>query len=238
METFDGSEPDQDVVEELAAAKEARVVAVLTGEEIANVEPALVEGVVTFAGETTFEGYQSVADAYGSVESPAGEGFIASYVRGATFSDDPAETIAPYVTVGVSAYEDEEAVLAVLEASDEVIPQFPELEEIDVPLIDGSPTAGYSFESLIEGGDLASVRLFVAVDDELLSVDVQGFASTDEALEAAVAVAEEAVGCVDGGDCGPVGLPDGLGADDDGGTPVATPDDEADEADELDDDTL
>ena len=232
METFDGSEPDEDLIEELAEVKEARVVAALTGEEIENVDPRLVERVVTFEGETTFEGYQSVSDAYGSVDSPAADGFIASYVRGATFSDDPTETIAPYVTVGVSSYEDEDAVLAVLDASDQIIPQFPELEEIDTPLIEGSATVGYSFESLIEGGDLASVRLLVAVDDELLSVDVQGFASADDALEAAVAVAEAEVACVGGGDCGPVGLPDGLGGDEDDGTPVVSPDEDVDEQDE------
>ena len=228
METFDGSEPDEDLVEELAEEKEARVVAALTGEAIENVDPRLVERVVTFSGETTFEGYQSVSDAYGSVDSPAADGFIASYVRGATFSDDPTETIAPYVTVGVSSYGDEDEVLAVLDASDQIMPQFPGLEEIDAPMIDRSPTVGYSFESLIEGNDLASVRLFVAVDDALLSVDVQGFASTDDALEAAVSVAEEAVACVDGGDCGPVSLPAGLGSGEDDGTPVASPNDESD----------
>ena len=228
METFDGSEPDEDLVEELAEVKEARVVAALTGEAIENVDPRLVERVVTFSGETNFEGYQSVSDAYGSVDSPAADGFIASYVRGATFSDDPTETIAPYVTVGVSSYGDEDEVLAVLDASDQIMPQFPGLEEIDAPMIDRSPTVGYSFESLIEGDDLASVRLFVAVDDALLSVDVQGFASTDDALEAAVSVAEEAVACVDGGDCGPVNLPAGPGSGEDDGTPVASPNDESD----------
>jgi len=213
IETFDGSEPDVDLAVELATAKEARVVAALTGEDIANVDPNLVERVVALDGETTFEGYQTVVDGHGSADSPAAEGFVASYVRGATFSEDPLETIAPYVTIGVSIYEDEDAALAVLAASDEIILQFPELEAIDVPLVDGLPSAGYSFESLIPGDDLASVRIFVAVDDALLSVDLQGFATADDALDAAVQVAEAAAGCVDGGDCGPIGLPDGVGGD-------------------------
>lgn len=211
IETFDGSEPDQDLAEGLAIAKEARVVAALTGEEIPNIDPALVERVVALDGETIFEGYQTVIDGYGSADSPAAEGFIASYVRGATFSEDTLETIAPYVTVGVSSYEDEDAALAVLDASDEIILQFPELESIDVPLIGDGPTVGYSFESLIPGDEIASVRIYVAVDDALLSVDVQGFATADDALAAAVEVAEAATDCVDGGDCGPVGLPDDLG---------------------------
>jgi len=224
IETFDGSEPDQDLAEELAAAKEARVVAALTGEEIPNVDPDLVERVVALDGETTFEGYQTVVDGYGTADSPAAQGLGATYVRGATFSEDPLETIAPYVTVGVSTYEDDDAALTVLAASDEIIPQFPELESIDVPLIDGSPSAGYSFESLIPGDDLASVRLFVAVDDLLLSIDVQGFATTDDALAAATSAAAAAASCVDGGDCGPVGLPDPSG----GGAPDASPEPDTD----------
>ncbi len=225
METFDGSDPDEDAIALLAAEAEARVVAALTGDDILNVDPALVERVVALDGQTTFEGYQSVEDGYGSADSAAAEGFVASYVRGSTFSEDTLETIAPYVTVGVSSYEDEDAVLAVLDATDELMPRFDQLEEIDVPLVDRSPTVGYSFESFIVGGDVASVRLFVAAGDALLSVDVQGFATTEDALDAAVDIAEAAARCAGGGDCGPVGLPDGLGGGD-GGTPVASPEDE------------
>lgn len=228
METFDGSEPDQDLVEELAAAKEARVVAALTGEEIANVDPDLVERVVTFDGATTFEGYQTVVDGYGDPASPAAEGFVASYVRGATFSEDTLETIAPYVTVSVSSYEDEDAVLTLFESTGQLIQQYPELESIDVPLINGSPTVGFSFDSLIPGDEVASVRIFVAVDDVLVTVDVQGVATTDQALDAAIAVAETATACVDGGACGPVALPAVAGGDD-GGTPVSAPEDEEDQ---------
>jgi hypothetical protein len=215
IEHSDGTDPDLDLVEELGAELEERVLDVLDEEEIENIDLELPSLLPALAGPPPFEGYQTVSEAF-PTEQPMDEaledGFVSSYTRGASFSDDPAAGWPPYLTIRISRFEDEETVLDLLDDPDALQPDFLSVEPEEIDSVEDYPAVAFTFPSPITT-EPDSYLVYVGVDDLILEVQVQGTQEIEQAEEEALAIAEDFVACVtDGEDCGPYELPSEIGA--------------------------
>ena len=235
--TFDGSDPDLDLLEELAEEIEERVTAVAEGDEVENVDTNLPELLPTLAGPPPFEGYGAADDAFGYGGEAADEiadEFVSAYTRAQSFSEDPTLGWQPYLTIAVASFSDDAVVEDLLAEPDVMAPAFEGVEEADVDEVGDSPAVSFVYPSPISTGDPDSFVIFVGVESLILKIEVQGIQTIEQAEEEALGIAEDFLSCVvDGSDCGPYELPSDIGAEppsppDINGTPV-TEDDEEDE---------
>lgn len=207
METYDDSEPDSDLVDALAADLAERVAAVLAGEQVSGVEMSLPGHLITMDVPVGFEGFQNAAEAF-LIADPEliPDDFLSGYYRGASYSGRIVRRV-PYVTIGVSVFESARDVENALETTDQLMPNYDDLEELDDVEVDGADaTLAFTFSSPEGNGDVDSARLFIQVDDLLISIDVQGETDVDTAIEVAEELASLQVSCVVEGDCQPAVL--------------------------------
>jgi hypothetical protein len=211
METRDGSPPPADVIDGLAAELAERVGDVVAGNDVDQVVYELPDRLIQLEVAASYEGYQSadetiLADDSGSLR----DGYLSGYYRAGTFSDS-VTSILPYVTIGVNQFASAADVEAALSAPEAMMPFFDELTEIGDIEIDGSDAVlAFGFSSPQGAGVHDSIRLFIQVDDQLISIDVQGMDSLDAAQAAAFDLAELQVDCTLNAICG---VPGGIGND-------------------------
>ncbi len=209
METYDGSEPDTNVVDQMASDIELRATAVIAGEPVEQIDYSLPDQVVTFETTGVSEGYQTSSEAF-LVSDPelAPTGYLSGYFRSGSFSES-ITAVLPYVTVGVTTFESAEAVEAAMDNTDAIMPRYDlldETDEIDVAGVDAS--LAFVFASPEGEGELDSVRLFLQIDDQLISIDVQGEGSIEDALALAQDLGDSQVSCVVDGECEPLRITD------------------------------
>ena len=224
MDTYDGTDPDRDLLEELAEALEARVTAVLAGEEIPGIDTTLPELVPTLDTPFQGEGYRTVADAFGEqADVVDGDAFVSAYGRGGTFAADPQLSPAPELLIGVARFADSQTALDLLENAEDLLPSETRFERAEVDEVAGNPAAGFAFTSGYGPDEPDSFRVIVASDDLLISVEVLGIVSVDDAEELATGFAEDTVACAeDGESCGPLAISPELAV------PAASPEAEPD----------
>lgn len=210
METRDGSDPDSEIVDAMARALADRVAEVLAGNEVSGVVYGLPDALIRFEILPAYEGYQSadetiLSDAPGELR----DGYLSGYYRAASFSTSPISVV-PYITIGVNQFATGADVAEAIAAPEAMMPAFDDLGELTEVTVDGAdPLAiegadaviALSFSSPQGEADKDSVRLFIQADDRLISIDVQGMASTTEALDVAVRLAELQVDCTIEGVC-------------------------------------
>jgi hypothetical protein len=204
METYDGSEPDQELVEQMARDLAARAETLLAGGDVPGIIDTLPSQVVKLDSVISFEGYQTAAEAF-LIADPddAPAGYLSGYATGASFSTSLTSAL-PYVTIGITSFESDSDVEDALGSPDSIMPLFDELEEIDIDPLDGADEVlAYSFASVEGEGDPDSVRIFVQIDDQLVTIDVQGEEDVDTARQVAEEWTESQIACMLDGECGP-----------------------------------
>jgi hypothetical protein len=202
METQDGSEPDSTIVDEIAKALADRVAAVLAGSEVSGVVYGLPSEVIQFDMPPQVEGYQTVEEAFviDDPRFPVGD-YVSGYYRGASYSES-VRSVLPYVTIGVNQFTTAKVAREAILPPDALIPSFDNLEEIrNMEIAGAGIVRAYGFSSPQGTGSPDSVRLFMLVDDKLISIDVQGMESLDEAEAAARELAELQLACTVDGNC-------------------------------------
>jgi len=218
----EGATIDRDQLEELAAALEERVTAVLAGEQIAGIDETLPSLVPPLDSPFHNEGYQTADDAFQEqVDAVDVDTFVSAYTRNASFAPEQLSP-APVLLLGVARFTDSQVTRDLLERADDLLPAQGEYERAEVDEVAGHPAAGYTGVSGFGGGEPDSFRVVVAADDLLLLVEVLGVVSVEEAEQRALGFAEDAVACAtDGESCGPFALPADLAVP--AATPQATP---------------
>jgi hypothetical protein len=207
METFDGSEPDSDIVDQMARDVAARVEAVLAGQDVTGVDVTLPDKVLDINGTIRLEGFETDTEAFelsNLKDSPVG--YLAGYYRVASYSKTVTTTL-PVVTVSLLTFESDNDVADALDNPESVMPSYPDLEQIRRLRVRGADDAiafSYSSSSAQDGPD--SVRIFAQVGDQIVIVDVQGLNSLNDAEPAAIDFAEAEIGCLADGDCSDPGV--------------------------------
>jgi hypothetical protein len=222
----------------LATTLDERITMVLAGQTPAGVDPALAQLVLPLdqladVPTPVFGGYKAGSDMLrcgicGEENTllPLADDALGGYVRGIVLGgvvDGEPQT--PFVTVGVTAFTSPEAALAVLEA----IRQTPNDRPTAVPfprglktLVDDptipEATAALAFHATPDEEDPNAPPDAAGVDfvagNWLVTVDVQGGLSAEDALTAAVDLASQQAACLAaGGTCGSVMAPPSLQAD-------------------------
>jgi hypothetical protein len=126
---------------------------------------------------------------------------VSGYFRAASLTDNIMDFL-PYATVGISVFESPADVADVLEETTQIMPAYDDLEEIDdVDLSDADAVRAFIFASPNGEGEIDSIRIFAQVDDQLITIDVQGAQDEDEALDIAMELAEAQLECALGGPC-------------------------------------
>jgi hypothetical protein len=202
METFDGSQPDTAVVDQMARDVSKRVTAVLAGKDASGVDLSLPTKLLDLKGQVTIEGFETGSEAFIlPSESDVPAGYVAGYFRGNSYSRS-VTTPLPFVTLGVTTFETADDVATALENTDSLMPTYNDLKQITRFRVRGADDAvAFSYTSPNGTGQPDSVRIFAQVDDQLFVVDVQGMGSINDATTAAVDLAEAQIGCAAGGDC-------------------------------------
>ncbi len=210
---------------DVAATFHERIETVLAGTEPAGIDFAL-PGLVLPINETwphpglIPEGYRDATEMLvgepgvggGSLDQFTGE-FESGYARTVAAGSEAGnpEVIPPFVTIGVSAFataDDARAVLAaareapaglpvpgpVGRGEDRELADEPALDEVDAEL---AHTSAFNEEGRVDSAGVAFV-----VGELLVTVDVQGAADAEAAMDAAVALAQQQADCLaDGGPC-------------------------------------
>lgn len=212
IDTVSTTAPDEAELLTLATRLEERIRAVLDGDEINGIDSSLATGMLNFeGGQDIQEGYVSLADAFGDAVPPAAlEGFQSGYLHAVALGMETNPDLPlPLVSISVSTFASEDGPLAVLTAADEVTPPFSLIERIDLDIVPGATAAvGFSFSSPLTGGEPDSVRLMVVAGDRLITIDVQGGGTLDQARDAALSLAEQQLACTKASEaCGNAELP-------------------------------
>ena len=207
METFDGSEPDSDIVDQMARNVADRVEAVLAGKDVSGVDLNLPDQVLDLQGAVRLEGFETDTEAFeltNPKDAPAG--YETGYYRVVSYSKSATTTL-PIATVGLFTFESDNDVADALNNPDSVMPTYPDLEQIRRIRVRGADDAiAFSYSSSRAQNGPDSVRLFAQVGDQLVMVDVQGLGSLNDAEPAAIDFAEAEIDCATGGDCSDPGV--------------------------------
>ena len=226
VDTFGANAPDPRLAQRLAGKLARRIEQVLAGTPPLGIDPALPALLLpiheTWTEPGVFpEGYRGAAEFLGTDERVArlaGE-YRGGYVRTASVNahEPAAAPRAPFVTVAVASFASPRAAAAALSAADglplpaEVAPGVIRWPATPAERPETELWAAYA--TLFRYGDADSARVGIAVGARLALIDVQGAASFDLALAAAVALASQQATCLAAvGPCGSVTVPPELGS--------------------------
>ena len=202
METYDGAEVDEALVDQMAVDLAERVEAVIAGDDIDAIDYNLPAQLITLDAELQLEGYQTVDETF-LIEDldnlPVG--FASGFYRGASFSNN-ITSLLPFVTVGISSFDSADDVEEALGNSDSIIAPYSDLDEIQRLEFDSVDDAiGFTYSSPEGEGEPDSARLFLQVDDHLIVIDVQGVDSAEDAEAIASDIADAELACALDGEC-------------------------------------
>jgi hypothetical protein len=202
METYDGAEVDEELVDQMAVDLAERVEAVIAGDDVEAVDYNLPAQLITLETDFQLEGYQTVGETF-LIDDPDNlpDGFTSGFYRGASFSNN-ITSLLPFVTVGISSFDSADDVEEALANSDSIIAPYPDLDEIQRLDFDGVDDAfGFTYSSPEGEGVPDSARLFLQVDDHLIVIDVQGVDSAEDAEAMATDIADAELACALDGNC-------------------------------------
>ena len=112
----------------------------------------------------------------------------------------------PIYSISLAQFESQRDLAQELQHSQSLMYQYPRIEQIDDPSIDGADGAAAFTYSVNDGVD--SVRVFAQAEAFLIIVDIEGSPALDDAISIATAYAQANVACVADGECAaPTGLP-------------------------------
>jgi hypothetical protein len=207
METFDGSQPDTAVVDQMARDLSKRVKAVLAGKNVSGVDPSLLGKVLDLKGRILIEGFETASEAFTIAnERDVPAGYVGGYFRSDSYSRS-VTTALPVVTQGVVTFKTADDVATALGSPDSVMPTYTDLKQINRVRVRGADDAiAFSYTAPSGSGQPDSVRVFAQVGEQMIVIDVQGMASINDATTAAVDLAEAEIGCAAGGDCSDPGI--------------------------------
>ncbi|HRA46957.1 MAG TPA: hypothetical protein PK819_02680 [Thermomicrobiales bacterium] len=202
-ETTDGSAPDRDLVQQMARDLADRVNAVLAGDDVAGVDPALPGQTVNMDASAAMEGYQTVAEFfYATDAADLPVGMTSSYVRAWSLSTRVTEVL-PVVLVGTLTFETPNDVAAALTNAADLMPMTTGSDEIaDFDGGSADDVVAYSYASTLgDGAAPDSLRAFVQVGSMLLVIDVQSDSSLADAQKMAETVLGQQLDCLSSGSC-------------------------------------
>jgi hypothetical protein len=207
METFDESEPDGKVVDQMARDVADRVQAVLAGESVSGVDLSLPGGLLEFKQPTSFEGFETDAEAF-AISNPndAPAGYVAGYYKGVSYSQN-VTTALPVVTIGLLTFESDNDVADALGKPESIMPSYTDLQELQRFAVNGADdVVAFSYSAPSGQGQPDSVRVFAQVGDQMIVVDVQGMDTLKDATSAAADLTEAEINCAVDGDCADPGV--------------------------------
>jgi hypothetical protein len=164
-----------------------------------------------------FEGYRTVVDLVGGNGS-LGEmalDFRGGYFRTTAIGDWPDDKMPPAVTVGMMAFHSSAGatnVFTAIKAAPNDLP-LPATEAslarqlVAAPSLTGVDAALAYTAPYTEFGPVNSAGIVAVIGDTLITVDVQGVKSAEDALAAATELATAQVSCTTGATCAAVPIP-------------------------------
>ena len=207
METYDESEPDSDLIDQLARDLADRCADALAGNPVSGVDGSLSELVLLLDGRISIEGFETAVETFQLTDpDDAPDGYIAGYYRGASYSDFVLE-ILPFASVAAARFESADDVEAALQLPEAIMPSVRDLEDLAGVEIEGADDlVAFSFSSSGEATERDSVRIFLQLDDLMLIIDVEGLETVDDAEQAATDLADALIVCVLDGECDDPGV--------------------------------
>jgi hypothetical protein len=207
MDSDNGAEPDSSVIDDLAHVLAGRAEDVLDGNQIDGVTYGL-GGLIVYPADMTalFDGYAlSDEDFLLRTMNETPDGFQSSYAityRMSQRADNPY----PIYSMTLAQFESQRDLANTFNTPDSLMYQYPGIEQIDDPSIDGADGAAAFTYSVKDGVD--SVRVFAQAGTFLIIVDIEGSPALDDAITIATAYAQANVACVADDECAaPTGLP-------------------------------
>ena len=207
MDSDNGAEPDSSVIDDLAHVLAGRAEDVLDGNEIDGVTYGL-GGLIVYPTDMValFDGYAlSDEDFLLRTMNEAPNGFESSYsvtYRMSQRADNPY----PIYSMTLAQFDSQRDLADAFQSPESLMYQYPGIEQIDDPSIDGADGAAAFTYSVNEEVD--SVRVFAQAGAFLIIVDIEGSPALDDAITIATAYAQANVACVADGECAaPRGLP-------------------------------
>jgi hypothetical protein len=216
IDTVSTTPPDEDLLTEMAARLEERARTVIAGDALPGVDSNLAASLLTFDNALVVqEGYISLIDSAGQgAPADASAEYESGYIRTVALGmDSNPDLPLPIVSVAASTFSSEASALALLSQAEAVTPTYPELarERLD-PIPGTSAAVAFSFASPLVSASPDSFRIMLVVDSTLITVEVQGTATLDDAREAVLDLIDQQISCIaDATPCGPATFPDGIG---------------------------
>ena len=207
-ETFDGSEPDSDTVQQMAHDLADRANAVLANQPVANVDYALPAQSLMLDGTIAYEGYEAASEMLPGVDATSiSDSYLGSYSRAFTYGDG-VTTPLPLVVVSLASFDSANAIDEILLDSSQLGGQYANLAQIanfDAGSADN--VVAFSYSSPLQGGNSSaadSVRAYVQVGSTLVVIDVQGEKDAEAAQTIAEGLVAKQIECLQGGSCSAV----------------------------------
>ncbi len=202
MDTGEGIAIDRDLTMQLAVRLEERVRSVLSDQPIPMIDTTLPPRYIGLGPNwfTTNEGYWTMPDLYGGeVGADINDAFVSGYFRASTY--DPNQTGGfpmPRAAIEVADFENELAALLLLSDMQNLRPAMATFTPITIEPVPGaSVTLAWEFPNqFFENATTDSVRIVMLVGTSVVTVDIQGNGSPEEAEAAAVAIAAAQVACL------------------------------------------
>ena len=210
IDTISTTPPDEELLEELAGVVAARARAVLDGEDVPGIDRGLVGQLLSFDDAISVQdGYVTLIDTVGAAAPQiALDDFVSGYLRVVALDTKATgELPLPIVTVMISNFSSESAALTMISSAQSLLPAFDELQKERLEPIPGtSAVIAFSFANPFESGSADSYRILVVVGSTLITVDVEGAGSLENAESAALALLAQQIACFESA-CGPAELP-------------------------------
>lgn len=209
VETTDGETADAELASSLAAELEGRATAAVGGENPDGTDLAIVPQVLPVPGTELQSGFlnaNEVETLYGLSGSSLGS-LTSSWAQVVSVADG--DVAPPFVAVGLTTFEDEEAAAAVLEQAGELGPALTGAEPIEGLAVEGADgVTGVRFISPATGAsEPDSARLFFQSGSSIVVIDVQGAPSAEIAESSAVAFATAQAACIGQASCAAPEIP-------------------------------
>lgn len=211
LETRDGSEPDAETVNTLAATLEGRATSAIANESPEGTDLQLVPQALPLAslGQELQAGFLNTGDVeqmYGLQGSVLG-GFTASWSDVIGLGEGDA--LQPFVSVGLTSFGSAEDANAIVDQIGDLAPNASATAPVEGVAIEGAGSvAAFTFASVATGAtEPDSFRVIAIAETMLVVVDVQGAPNLESAQATAIQLATAQVACMGQSECAAPTLP-------------------------------
>lgn len=205
MDTGEGLTIDHELTMQLAVRLEARVRAVLSDQPISMIDTTIPPRYIGLGPNwfTTNEGYWTMPDLFGAeVGADLTDAFVSGYFRASTYDPNQAGGFPmPRVAIEVAVFDSERAALLLLSDMQNLRPAMASFTPITIDPVPGTTvTLAWEFPNqFFEEATTDSVRIVMLVGTNVVTVDIQGNGTPDDAQAAAVAIATAQISCIQAG---------------------------------------